>query len=51
MMYVGVILTLALIRWEQKELHHKTFLVEVVFVCIFIFLFKLILSFITGWWE
>ncbi|MFS0821887.1 hypothetical protein [Bacillus sp. 1P02SD] len=48
MMYFGVILTLALIRWEQKELHFKTFLVEVVILCIFIFLFKLIGTYLTS---
>ncbi|MEH7225321.1 hypothetical protein V7112_16045 [Bacillus sp. JJ1566] len=47
MMYVGVIIALALIRWEQKELHPKTFLVEVIFLSIFIFLLRLIGTYIT----
>ncbi|MEH7236721.1 hypothetical protein [Bacillus sp. JJ1562] len=48
MMYLGVVLALALFRWEKKELHLKTFLIEVIVVCFFIFLFQLIGTYITS---
>ncbi|MEH7381029.1 hypothetical protein V7138_11170 [Bacillus sp. JJ1533] len=48
MMYVGVILALALIRWDQKKLHVKTFLIEAIFVCLFVFIWQFIKTFITN---
>ncbi|MEH7385273.1 hypothetical protein V7147_07685 [Bacillus sp. JJ1521] len=47
-MYIGVILAIGLIRWEQKRLQLKTFLMEVVFMCIFITIFQLVVIIIKN---
>lgn len=47
-MYIGVILALGLIRWEQKKLDLKSFLIEVVLMCIFISIFQLVGTFIVN---